>query len=96
MGLPGTMIGVCGICLATANESPRQRFTPRDTARRLTFKPLIAPFVATVLGLVAQAAFAQVEKPGLKFSQGWLFQATQAQFPLAADKGYWKSEGLER
>ena len=39
-------------------------------------------------------ALAQLEKPSIKFSQGWLFQATQAQFPLAYEKGYWKSQGL--
>lgn len=44
---------------------------------------------------LAAPAHAQVEKPSIKFSQGWLFQATQAQFPLAAERGYWKAEGLE-
>lgn len=44
---------------------------------------------------MALSVAAQVEKPSIKFSQGWLFQATQAQFPLAAEKGYWKAEGLE-
>lgn len=52
--------------------------------------------LAAALGLIAAfAANAQVEKHSIKFSQGWLFQATQAQFPLAAEKGYWKAEGLE-
>jgi len=55
----------------------------------------IAAIAATVLCIAAHSAFAQVEKASIKFSQGWLFQATQAQFPLAADKGYWKAEGLE-
>ena len=55
----------------------------------------IAAIVATVLCIAAHSAFAQVEKAAIKFSQGWLFQATQAQFPLAVDKGYWKAEGLE-
>jgi NitT/TauT family transport system substrate-binding protein len=50
--------------------------------------------VSTWLALCG-AAWAQVEKPSLKFSQGWLFQATQAQFPLASEKGYWKAEGLD-
>lgn len=55
---------------------------------------------ARCFGLVALLsagvpALAQLEKPAIKFSQGWLFQATQAQFPLAAEKGYWKSEGLD-
>ena len=45
--------------------------------------------------IAAFGAQAQVEKPSIKFSQGWLFQATQAQFPLAVEKGYWKAEGLE-
>lgn len=49
---------------------------------------------ALIAGFATQAR-AQVEKPALKFSQGWLFQATQAQFPLAVDKGYWKAEGLD-
>ena len=40
-------------------------------------------------------ARAQVERPAIRFSQGWLFQATQAQFPLAEVKGYWKAEGLD-
>ena len=62
---------------------------------RFAIKTWQAAFAATVLGIAAQSAFAQLEKPSIKFSQGWLFQATQAQFPLAADKGYWKSEGLE-
>ncbi len=62
---------------------------------RFAVKTWQAAIAATVLGIAAQSAFAQVEKPSIKFSQGWLFQATQAQFPLAADKGYWKSEGLE-
>ena len=48
-----------------------------------------------MLLFVACGIAAQVEKPNLKFSQGWLFQATQAQFPLAVERGYWKSEGLE-
>lgn len=43
---------------------------------------------------LAGAASAQLEKPSLKFSQGWLFQATQAQFPLGVEKGYWKALGL--
>jgi NitT/TauT family transport system substrate-binding protein len=50
--------------------------------------------LGAVLAPIA-SAYAQLEKPSIKFSQGWLFQATQAQFPLAVDKGYWKAEGLE-
>ncbi|MGA0569351.1 ABC transporter substrate-binding protein [Variovorax sp. VNK109] len=50
---------------------------------------------ALILCAVSVPAVAQVEKASLKFSQGWLFQATQAQFPLTADKDYWKAEGLE-
>ena len=48
-----------------------------------------------VLAAGATPVLAQVEKPSLKFSMGWLFQATQAQFPLAAEKGFFKAEGLE-
>ncbi len=61
------------------------------TPRRSLFK---LAFLAAALLPFAQAQ-AQLEKPSIKFSQGWLFQATQAQFPLAVDKGYWKAEGLE-
>ena len=61
------------------------------TLRRSLLKLAIS---ALVLAPFAPAQ-AQLEKPSIKFSQGWLFQATQAQFPLAADKGYWKAEGLE-
>ncbi|MBN9408426.1 MAG: ABC transporter substrate-binding protein [Burkholderiales bacterium] len=50
--------------------------------------------LAIAAGLMSPA-WAQVEKPALKFSMGWLFQATQAQFPLAAEKGYFKAEGLD-
>ena len=48
-----------------------------------------------LFAVCATSAGAQVEKSSIKFSQGWLFQATQAQFPLAVEKGYWKAEGLE-
>jgi len=51
--------------------------------------------IGCALLVLSAGALAQLEKPSIKFSQGWLFQATQAQFPLAADKGYWKAEGLE-
>ena len=54
----------------------------------------ILPAVAIALGGLGNAQ-AQVEKPVVRFSQGWLFQATQAQFPLAEVKGYWKAEGLD-
>jgi len=51
--------------------------------------------LAAVIGLgSAQAALAQVEKPNLKFTLGWLFQAPQAPFTYAAEKGYFKAEGL--
>ncbi len=46
------------------------------------------------LTLAAATASAQLEKTSITFSQGWLFQATQAQFPLADQKGYWKAQGL--
>ena len=52
---------------------------------RLVIKTWQAALAATVLGCAARSACAQVEKPSIKFSQGWLFHATQAQFPLAAD-----------
>ena len=51
--------------------------------------------VAATTLLAPGTASAQVEKPAVRFSQGWLFQATQAQFPLAEAKGYWKAEGLD-
>lgn len=38
---------------------------------------------------------AQVEQSNVKFSMGWLFQATQAQFALAAEQGFFKAEGLD-
>jgi NitT/TauT family transport system substrate-binding protein len=50
--------------------------------------------LAALLITTSGAATAQLEKTSIKFSQGWLFQATQAQFPLADQKGYWKSQGL--
>lgn len=53
---------------------------------------LVAAFA---LVLAAAPAYAQLERSSLKFSQGWLFQSTQSQFPLAAERGYWRSEGLE-
>ena len=65
----------------------------RSMPRAFTF--LVRVSVAAVLAGAAASASAQVEKASIKFSQGWLFQSTQAQFPLAVDKGYWKSEGLE-
>jgi NitT/TauT family transport system substrate-binding protein len=60
-----------------------------------SFTILVRACAALLLAGAAVTANAQVEKPSIKFSQGWLFQATQAQFPLAVDKGYWKSEGLD-
>jgi NitT/TauT family transport system substrate-binding protein len=56
---------------------------------------LLLSLAALASACAAPAALAQVERPVIRFSQGWLFQATQAQFPLAAEKGYWKAEGLE-
>lgn len=61
-------------------------------ARRASIGLAALVLAAATLPLSAQA---QAEKASLKFSMGWLFQATQAQFPLAAEKGYWKSEGLD-
>jgi len=58
------------------------------------FTVLVRASLALALSSAVGVAYAQVEKPSIKISQGWLFQATQAQFPLAADKGYWKAEGL--
>jgi len=69
--------------------SPISRALPR------AFTFLVHASAALLLAGAAASAHAQVEKASLKFSQGWLFQATQAQFPLAVDKGYWKSEGLD-
>ena len=71
---------------------PQSASLPRALTRGFTF--LVHASVALLM-FGAASAQAQVEKASLKFSQGWLFQATQAQFPLAVDKGYWKSEGLE-
>ena len=56
---------------------------------------LSSAILALLLGGLAPPASAQLEKTSVRFSQGWLFQATQAQFPLAEVKGYWKSEGLD-
>ena len=50
---------------------------------------------ALVAGIIAAPAAAQVEKPALKFTLGWLFQAPQAPYVHAAEKGYFKSEGLD-
>ena len=59
-----------------------------------TFAPLRTAVLGLLLASAAGLALAQLEKPSIKFSQGWLFQATQAQFPLAYEKGYWKAQGL--
>ncbi len=59
------------------------------------FRTWSTSLAGAALFAMAFGVAAQVEKPSIKFSQGWLFQATQAQFPLAAEKGYWKAEGLE-
>jgi NitT/TauT family transport system substrate-binding protein len=56
---------------------------------------LRAALLGTVLASTCATASAQLEKPSIRFSQGWLFQATQAQFPLAYEKGYWKTQGLQ-
>jgi NitT/TauT family transport system substrate-binding protein len=50
---------------------------------------------AVLLVAFASSATAQLEKSSIKFSQSWLFQAAQAMFPLAAEKGYWRAEGLD-
>ena len=53
------------------------------------FAPSSRRLLATAAALtLATPAWAQAEKASLKFSQGWLFQATQAQFPLTAEKGW--------
>jgi NitT/TauT family transport system substrate-binding protein len=69
------------------------RLLPRSLPRAFTF--LVHASAALVLAGAASQASAQVEKPTVKFSMSWLYQATQAQFAVAQDKGYWKSEGLE-
>lgn len=59
-----------------------------------TFRTALLALVA-VLAVGRAPAQQALEKPSIKFSQGWLFQATQAQFPLADQKGYWKALGLQ-
>jgi NitT/TauT family transport system substrate-binding protein len=59
---------------------------------RTTLKRCAAAILLVGITGLAQA---QVEKPSLKMSLGWLFQATQAQFVVAAEMGYFKKEGLE-
>ncbi len=61
----------------------------------MLFLPLMRCTGFAAALLLSLPAAAQLEKSSVRFSQGWLFQATQAQFPLAAEKGYWKVEGLE-
>ena len=51
--------------------------------------------LASLALMVTLNATAQVEKSTLRFSQGWLFHATQAQFSLAGERGFWKDEGLD-
>ena len=51
--------------------------------------------LATGAGLVSNPLHAQVEKPALKLTLGWLFQAPQAPYVYAAEKGYFKAEGLD-
>ncbi|MFM7567663.1 MAG: ABC transporter substrate-binding protein [Betaproteobacteria bacterium] len=65
----------------------------RSAISRLTLLG-VAGLIAAAL-VVPQPALAQLEKPSVKFSQSWLFQAAQAMFPLAADRGYWRTEGLD-
>lgn len=67
--------------------------TTRALPRALTL--LVQFTTAFLLIFAASRAHAQVEKPSIKFSMSWLYQATQAHFAMAADKGYWKAEGLE-
>jgi NitT/TauT family transport system substrate-binding protein len=58
----------------------------------------LARFLAAALVAgfgITGPAVAQLERSTLKFSQGWLFQSTQSQFPLAVERGYWRTEGLE-
>ena len=59
------------------------------------FRSHLVSALAILAAVISGPAAAQLEKPAIKFSQGWLFQATQAQFPLAHERGYWKSEGLD-
>ena len=66
---------------------------PIQPARSFVARTLTA--CLAVCALWSGSAFAQIEKPAIKFSMGWLFQATQAQFPLAYEKGYWKAEGMD-
>ena len=51
--------------------------------------------LAAGTALVANPAVAQVEKPAVKLTLGWLFQAPQAPYVYAAEKGYFKAEGME-
>jgi NitT/TauT family transport system substrate-binding protein len=51
--------------------------------------------LATGAALAASPAHAQVEKPAVKLTLGWLFQAPQAPYVYAAEKGYFKAEGME-
>lgn len=74
-------------------KSPLSAFTRREFGTPFTF--LVRALGALALIGAATGASAQVEKPSIKFSQGWLFQTSAAQFPLGVEKGYWKSEGLE-
>lgn len=77
--------------------SPVPGHAADDSQHRMTGRrqALLALAACATLMTLSPTASAQVEKPSIRFSQGWLFQATQAQFPLAAEKGYWKSRGLE-
>lgn len=80
--------------IAAPSSTSQKAFTMvLKISRRVALAALVFAVFAAGSG-AGGAAMAQVEKPSIKFSQGWLFQATQAQFPLADQKGYWKAEGL--
>lgn len=83
----------------TSNFNSRLKIQDVVTFYRLKSMMRFIGHVACLAGTLALGgplvAHAQVEKPSIKFSQSWLFQAAQAMFPLAADRGYWKAEGLD-
>ena len=47
--------------------------------------------LAAGAALVANPVMAQVEKAAVKLTLGWLFQAPQAPYVYAAEKGYFKA-----
>jgi NitT/TauT family transport system substrate-binding protein len=62
--------------------------------RRLSMRLKLA-LVAALAALAVVVPSAQaVEKPSLKFTLEWAFQGPQAVFSLAADKNFFKNEGL--